>query len=132
MGFLYAVSHALLPDASHIPQALSHNSWQPVGKSARAGEKLLVYVGHNTKKWGEAANLQIVFTQNHSDRCPFFSGLSIDAENRNIAASIDTYRIFIIGVVSGIADIYLSSALYRTGTYRWNCNFISADFQILA
>lgn len=43
------------------------NSWQPIGKSVRAGEKLLVYVGHNSKKWGEAASLQIVFTQHHAE-----------------------------------------------------------------
>ncbi len=43
------------------------NSWQPIGKTVRAGEKLLVYVGHNSKKWGDAANLQIVFSQYHAE-----------------------------------------------------------------
>ncbi len=43
------------------------NSWQPIGKTVRAGEKLLVYVGHNSKNWGDAANLQIVFSQYHAE-----------------------------------------------------------------
>ena len=42
------------------------NPWQPLGKSVYAGETLLVYVGHNTRRTGLAADLQLVFTQHHS------------------------------------------------------------------
>lgn len=43
------------------------NAWQPLGKAAYQGEKLLVFVGHNTKRTGDAANLQLVFTQHHAE-----------------------------------------------------------------
>ncbi len=43
------------------------NAWQPLGKTAYAGEKLLVYVGHNTLSLGAAASLQLVFTQYHAE-----------------------------------------------------------------
>ncbi|MCI9646206.1 MAG: hypothetical protein HFH40_05245 [Lachnospiraceae bacterium] len=43
------------------------NPWQPLGKSVYAGETLLVYVGHNTRRTGLAADLQLVFTQHHSE-----------------------------------------------------------------
>jgi len=43
------------------------NAWQPLGKVGYAGETLLVYVGHNTKRTGDAANLQLVYTQYHSE-----------------------------------------------------------------
>lgn len=43
------------------------NAWQPLGKTAYAGETLLVYVGHNTKRTGDAAQVQLVFTQHHAE-----------------------------------------------------------------
>lgn len=43
------------------------NAWQPLGKTANAGESLLVYVGHNTLRTGDQANLQLVFTQQHAE-----------------------------------------------------------------
>ena len=43
------------------------NAWQPLGVAAEAGEKLTVYVGHNTKKTGESTNLQLVATQYHAE-----------------------------------------------------------------
>lgn len=43
------------------------NAWQPLGKTAYAGEALLVFVGHNTKRTGDAANLQLVYTQHHAE-----------------------------------------------------------------
>ncbi len=43
------------------------NSWQPLGKAAYAGESLLVYVGHNTKRTGDAAALKLVVTQHHAE-----------------------------------------------------------------
>lgn len=43
------------------------NAWQPLGITAEAGEELTVYVGHNSKKTGETANLQLVATQYHAE-----------------------------------------------------------------
>lgn len=43
------------------------NAWQPLGRSAYAGETLLVYVGHPVKRTGDAADLQLVFTQHHAE-----------------------------------------------------------------
>ncbi|MCI8307612.1 MAG: hypothetical protein HFH14_06130 [Lachnospiraceae bacterium] len=43
------------------------NAWQPLGRVAYTGESLLVYVGHNTKRTGDSTNLQLVFTQYHSE-----------------------------------------------------------------
>ncbi len=43
------------------------NAWQPLGKVAYQGEKLLVFVGHNTRRTGDNTNLQLVFTQHHAE-----------------------------------------------------------------
>lgn len=43
------------------------NAWQPLGVVAAAQEEIMVYVGHSTRKTGEAANLQLVSTQYHSE-----------------------------------------------------------------
>ena len=43
------------------------NAWQPLGRTAAAGETLVVYVGHNFKKMGENTNLRLVFTQYHAE-----------------------------------------------------------------
>lgn len=43
------------------------NAWQPLGVTAAAGEEITVYVGHNTKKTGDSADLQLVATQYHSE-----------------------------------------------------------------
>ena len=43
------------------------NAWQPLGRTAAAGETLLVYVGHNTKRTGDAADVSLVFTQYHAE-----------------------------------------------------------------
>lgn len=50
----------------HLGFASGLNTWQPLGRVAYAGEKLIVYVGHNTKKTGANADLQLVFTQYHA------------------------------------------------------------------
>lgn len=47
------------------------NAWQPLGKAAYAGDTLLVYVGHSTKRTGEAAQLSLVFTQHHAESASF-------------------------------------------------------------
>lgn len=43
------------------------NAWQPLGVSAYAGERVVIYVGHNTKKTGDTANLRLVATQYHAE-----------------------------------------------------------------
>ncbi len=43
------------------------NAWQPLGITAAAQEEIMVYVGHGSKKTGEAADLQLVATQYHSE-----------------------------------------------------------------
>lgn len=47
------------------------NAWQPLGKAAYTGETLIVYVGHNTKRTGDAAELQLVVTQQHAEAGAF-------------------------------------------------------------
>ncbi|MCM1540088.1 MAG: fibronectin type III domain-containing protein, partial [Blautia sp.] len=43
------------------------NAWQPLGVTAAAQEEIMVYVGHGSKKTGEAAELQLVATQYHAE-----------------------------------------------------------------
>lgn len=43
------------------------NPWQPLGKTVYAGEKLVVYVGHNQKKTNQSTDLTLVMTQYHSE-----------------------------------------------------------------
>ncbi len=42
------------------------NAWQPLGVTAAAQEKVIIYVGHKTKKTGENSELQLVVTQYYS------------------------------------------------------------------
>ncbi len=43
------------------------NAWQPLGAVAAAGDKITVYVGHNTGKTGDNAALQLVAAQYHAE-----------------------------------------------------------------
>lgn len=43
------------------------NAWQPLGVSASANEKIVVYVGGKGKKTGQNVNLQLVATQQHAE-----------------------------------------------------------------
>lgn len=43
------------------------NAWQPIGVTAAAGDTVIVYVGHNTKKTGANTNIQLVATQYHAE-----------------------------------------------------------------
>ena len=43
------------------------NAWQPLGVTVAAGEKITVYVGHNTKRTGEMTNLRLIITQYHAE-----------------------------------------------------------------
>lgn len=48
------------------------NAWQPLGVTVSAGEEIVVYVGNAGMKDGDAANLQLVFTQYHSEVNKFY------------------------------------------------------------
>ena len=43
------------------------NAWQPLGVTAAAGEEIMVYVGHNTKKTGDKTDLKLIATQYHAE-----------------------------------------------------------------
>lgn len=43
------------------------NAWQPLGVSAASGEQVTIYVGHNTKKTGDTAQLKLIATQYHAE-----------------------------------------------------------------
>lgn len=43
------------------------NAWQPLGVTAEAGETVTIYVGHNTRRTGQNADLQVVATQYHAE-----------------------------------------------------------------
>ncbi len=43
------------------------NAWQPLGVTAAAGETIVVYVGHSSKKTGDSTNLQLIATQYHAE-----------------------------------------------------------------
>ncbi len=60
------------------------NAWQPLGKTAYAGESLLVYVGHNTKRTGDAAELQLVFTQQHAESAALAKTVSLKVGRNEI------------------------------------------------
>lgn len=60
------------------------NAWQPLGKAVRAGESLLVYVGHNTKRTGDAAELQLVFTQHHAEAAGFMKAVGLKVGRNEI------------------------------------------------
>lgn len=53
------------------------NPWQPLGKVAYAGETLLVYVGHNTKRTGDSTNLQLIVTQHHAEANSLAKGINL-------------------------------------------------------
>ena len=59
------------------------NSWQPLGVTAYAGEQLIIYVGHNTKKIGENTNLQLVATQYHAEAGAMFRSVTTLIVGRN-------------------------------------------------
>lgn len=56
------------------------NSWQPLGISAKAGEKLIIYVGKDGVKSGTNTPLKIVATQQH-------------AESSNLSREIATLKV---------------------------------------
>ena len=48
------------------------NAWQPIGVTAAAEDKIVVYVGHNTKRTGDATDLTLVATQYNSEASSMF------------------------------------------------------------
>lgn len=59
------------------------NAWQPLGVTASAGEEIMVYVGHNTKKTGDSTTLKLVATQYHSESSP----MSVEVANLKVGAN---------------------------------------------
>ena len=60
------------------------NAWQPLGITAGAGDKITIYVGHSTKKTGDATNLSVVASQYHSEANAIASG----AGNLKVGANV--------------------------------------------
>lgn len=60
------------------------NPWQPLGKTAYAGETLLVYVGHNTKRTGDSTNLQLIVTQHHAEANSVAKGINLKVGRNEI------------------------------------------------
>lgn len=78
------------------------NAWQPLGVTAAAGEEVVIYVGHNTKKTGENTNLQLIATQYHAEAGAMFGR----AANLKVGAN----RVVIPQIVS--TDTEKGGALY--------------------
>lgn len=78
------------------------NAWQPLGVTAAAGEEIVVYVGHNTKKTGENTNLQLVATQYHAEAGAMFGQAA--------ALKVGVNRVTIPQIVS--TDTEKGGALY--------------------
>lgn len=80
------------------------NSWQPLGKTTYSGERLTIYVGHNTLKSGQRAQLQLVFTQNHAESSGFFRTWNLNVgKNELTVPSLQS----IAGVEKG-GQLYIS------------------------
>ncbi len=59
--------HTQINSASDSKIALGGlNTWQPLGISASAGDEVVIYVGHPTKKTGENSDLYLIATQYHT------------------------------------------------------------------
>ncbi len=48
------------------------NAWQPLGVTAAAGDKIVVYVGHNTLATGSDAKLRLIATQYNSEAAAMY------------------------------------------------------------
>lgn len=79
------------------------NAWQPLGVTAGAGDAVTVYVGHNSKKTGEAAALRLVATQYHSES----GGVVAGAVNLKVGANV-----VVIPRSGSLADQESGGALY--------------------
>lgn len=59
------------------------NAWQPLGVTAAPGDKITVYVGHNTMRTGDLTNLRLVITQYHTEA----DRIVLDGANLRIGAN---------------------------------------------
>ena len=87
------------------------NSWQPLGVTAYAGEQLIIYVGHNTKKIGENTNLQLVATQYHAEAGAMFRSVTTLKVGRNEVSipQIQTLDVEQRGTSGSCSRIYRST-----------------------
>ncbi len=79
------------------------NAWQPLGITAGAGDKVTIYVGHNSKKTGEATNLKVLASQYHSEANAFISSVV----NLKVGANV-----VVIPRIGTLADQESGGALY--------------------
>ncbi len=59
------------------------NAWQPLGITAYEGERIVVYVGHNTLKTGSNSALKLIATQYHAESGAFASDVGSLKVGRN-------------------------------------------------
>lgn len=87
------------------------NAWQPLGVVAEAGEKLTVYVGHNSRNSGDSTNLQLVATQYHAESSSMYTVVA------NLKVGINEITVPKVWTTSGIES---GGALYvqYTGNSR--------------
>lgn len=85
------------------------NAWQPLGITAAAGDKLIVFVGHSSLKTGDSTNLQIVATQYNSE----WNGVSVYTSP---ALKIGRNEITIPSRQGGVAGCETGGALYAQYT----------------
>lgn len=68
LGKPIAVDTSVTPKAdNHIEFGYAISEYQPLGKVAKAGETVIVYVGSDTEKEGTSIPLSFVATQNHAE-----------------------------------------------------------------
>ncbi len=59
------------------------NAWQPLGIAAAAGEKVVIYVGHNTQRTGDVSRLKLIATQHHAEASAFAKDVATLRVGRN-------------------------------------------------
>ncbi|MDE7299443.1 MAG: fibronectin type III domain-containing protein [Lachnospiraceae bacterium] len=79
------------------------NAWQPLGITAAAGEKITIYVGHDSKRTGDSTNLRLVATQYHSESSPMSTAVTSLKVGANIVE---------IPRIGSLADQENGGALY--------------------
>ncbi len=74
------------------------NSWQPLGYVTYPGDTLIVYVGQEGKRNGQAVNLQLVYSQYHAEAASFIGSPINLKVGKN---EINTKQLQSIGVEKG-------------------------------
>lgn len=90
----YEVNNQITPQKDRHLGISGLNAWQPLGKVASAGETLIVYVGHNTKRTGEAADLKLVVTQCHAESSEVSKELALKVGKNEITVPAITGKDF--------------------------------------